>query len=241
MTHLQDCPSPKTISQLRRFLGMLNFYRRFLPQAAVTQAPLHDVLSGPRVKGSHPIAWTPELHKAFEECKESLSRATLLTHPDPSAQLALVTDASTTIMGAVLQQRVNSAWQPLAFFSKMLNSAQQKYSAYDREPLAIYEAVKYFRHKLEARHFIIFKDHKPITYAFQQKRDSAHHGNSTTSISLLNLRQTYDTYQDRTTLSPTHTPASNPSLRHHRTKHCPQHKTMTKNFGHFSRRTTPYG
>jgi hypothetical protein len=48
------------------------------PQTAATQAPLHDVLSGPRVKGSHPIAWTPELHKAFEECKTSLSRATLL-------------------------------------------------------------------------------------------------------------------------------------------------------------------
>jgi hypothetical protein len=61
-----------------------------------------------------------------------LSRATLLAHPDPSAPLALVTDASTSAMGAVLQQRVNSAWQPLAFFSRKLSPAQQKYSAYDR-------------------------------------------------------------------------------------------------------------
>jgi hypothetical protein len=74
-------------------------------------------------------------------------------------------------MGAVLQQRVDNAWQPLAFFSKKLNPAQQKYSAYDRELLAVYEAVKHFRHMLEARHFIIFTDHKPIIYAFQQKRD----------------------------------------------------------------------
>jgi hypothetical protein len=73
-------------------------------------------------------------------------------------------------MGAVLQQRVDNAWQPLVFFSKKLNSAQQKYSAYDRELLAVYEAVKHFRHMLEARHFIIFTGHKPITYAFQQKR-----------------------------------------------------------------------
>jgi cleavage and polyadenylation specificity factor subunit 1 len=57
------------------------------------------------------------------------------------------------------------------FFSKKLNPAQQKYSAYDRELLAIYEAVKHFRHMLEARHFNIFTDHKPITYSFQQKRD----------------------------------------------------------------------
>jgi hypothetical protein len=48
-------------------MGMLNFYKRFLPYAAATQAPLHDVLSGPRVKGSHPITWTPERQKAFEE------------------------------------------------------------------------------------------------------------------------------------------------------------------------------
>jgi hypothetical protein len=60
-THLQDCHPPKTARQLRRFLGMPNFYRLFLPHAAATQVLLHDVLSGPRVKGSHPITWTPEL------------------------------------------------------------------------------------------------------------------------------------------------------------------------------------
>jgi cleavage and polyadenylation specificity factor subunit 1 len=90
---LQSCPPPKTASQIRRFLGMLNFYKRFLPHAAAIQALLHAVLSGPRVKGSHPITWTPDLHRAFEECKASLSRATLLAHPDPSAPLALITDA----------------------------------------------------------------------------------------------------------------------------------------------------
>jgi hypothetical protein len=146
---------------------MLNFCRRFLAH----QAPLHNVLSGPRVKGSHPITWTPELHKAFEECKVSLSRATLLAHPDPSAPLALITDASTSAMGAVLQQHIQNAWQPLAFFSKKLNPVQHKCSAYDRELLAIYSAIKHFRHMLEVRHFTIFTDHKPITYAFQQKRD----------------------------------------------------------------------
>jgi hypothetical protein len=68
VAHLQDCPPPKTASQFRRFLGMLNFYRRFLPHTAACQAPIHDVLSGPRVNGSHPINWTPDLHRAFDEC-----------------------------------------------------------------------------------------------------------------------------------------------------------------------------
>jgi hypothetical protein len=72
-------------------------------------------------------------------------------------------------MCAVLQQRVKNALKPLAL-SKKLNPAQKKYNAYDPELLAIYEAVEHFRHMLEARHFIIFTDHKPITYAFQQKR-----------------------------------------------------------------------
>jgi hypothetical protein len=108
VTHLQDCAPPKTASQLRRFLGMVNFYTRFLPHAAATQAPLHDVLSASRVKGFHPIAWTPELLKTFEECKASLSRVTLLALPDPSAPLALVTDASTSAMGAMQQQRVKN-------------------------------------------------------------------------------------------------------------------------------------
>jgi cleavage and polyadenylation specificity factor subunit 1 len=74
-------------------------------------------------------------------------------------------------MGAVLQQRVKNAWQPLAFFSKKFNPALQKNSAYDRELLTIYEGVKHFRHMLKSQHFIIFTDHTPITYAFQQKRD----------------------------------------------------------------------
>jgi cleavage and polyadenylation specificity factor subunit 1 len=95
-----------TSSLLRRFLGVLNFYRRFLQQAAASQAPLYNALSGPRVKGSHPTA--------FEEYKPSLSLAILLAHP--------VTDCSATAMGAVLQQRVKKSWQPFAFFSKKLNS-----------------------------------------------------------------------------------------------------------------------
>jgi len=110
---LQACPPPKTVNQLRRFLGMLNFYRRFLPHAATIQTPLHDAISGPKVKGSRPVTWNDTLVAAFNEFKSSLSHATVLAHPDPTAPLALVRDASTTAMGAVLQQRVQDVWQLL--------------------------------------------------------------------------------------------------------------------------------
>ena len=107
---LQAFPPPKAVGQLRRFLGMLNFYQRFLPHAASTQAPLHN-LSGPKIKGSRPVTWIDSLLQAFNECKASLSQAALLAHPDPSAPLALVTDASTSAMGAVLQQQIKDVWQ----------------------------------------------------------------------------------------------------------------------------------
>jgi hypothetical protein len=110
---------------------MLNFYRRFLPHAAATQAPLHTLLAGPRTRGSQSINWTPEIKRAFEECKASLSRATMLAHPEGTAPIALVTDSSTTAMGAVLQQRTKDTLQPLTLFSKKISTAQQKYSAYD--------------------------------------------------------------------------------------------------------------
>lgn len=166
---MQDFATPKTVNGLRRFLGMLNFYRRFIPHAAEVQAPLHDMLAGPKVKGSHPLTWTTEQQEAFEKCKESIALATLLSHPIMNAPIALVTDASSTALGAVLQQQVEGHWQPLAFFSKKLNKNQRLYSAYDRELLAIYEGVKHYRHMVEGRHFVIFTDHKPITFAFSQK------------------------------------------------------------------------
>lgn len=167
---IKDYPTPKTVKELRRFLGMLNFYRRFIPQAAHLQAPLNDFLTG-SVKGSHPVDLSGRALKAFEDCKQSLCEAALLAHPDCNCQLSLVTDASDTSIGAAVHQYKNGAWQPLAFFSRKLNTAQQKYSPYDRELLAIYESVRHFRHMLEARDFAVFTDHKPITFAFTTRRD----------------------------------------------------------------------
>lgn len=166
---IKDFPAPTTVRQLRRFLGMINFYRRFLPNAAHTQAPLNALLTG-SVKGTHPVDLTGDALKAFEQCKEALSSAALLAHPDCEAKLALVTDASDVALGAVLQQYKDDAWEPLAFFSRKLSPSQRKYSPYDRELLAIYEGIKYFRHMVEARHFTVYTDHKPLCYSFHERK-----------------------------------------------------------------------
>ncbi|UYV83314.1 hypothetical protein LAZ67_23000472 [Cordylochernes scorpioides] len=76
-------------------------------------------------------------------------------------------------VGSVLQQLDNNTWKPIAFFSKKLNPAQCNYSTYDRELLAIYLSIKFFKHLLEAREFTILTDHKPLIYAFKQKNEKA--------------------------------------------------------------------
>lgn len=170
---LRDFPPPKTVQGMRRFLGMLNFYRRFLPNAAKFQAPLIGAVAVSGSKGAKPFPWTPDLERDFEACKQSLSDATMLAHPDHRAQLGLFTDASGTHIGSCLQQRRNQtdSWQPLAYFSKKLTAKQTEWPTYYRELLAVYESVQHFRHILEAQHVTIFTDHKPITYAFQQRRE----------------------------------------------------------------------
>lgn len=168
---LQSFPLPKTVEGLRRFLGMVNFYRRFIPGAAELQAPLIDVLASSQLKGSKPVPWTTDLELAFQKCKDHLGSATLLAHPVPDAQLGLFTDASSSHVGACLQQNIKGHWQPLAFFSKKLSVKQTTWPAYYRELLAVYEAVQHFRHILEAQHVTVFSDHKPLIYAFSQRRE----------------------------------------------------------------------
>jgi hypothetical protein len=150
---------------------MLNFYRRFISRAAEHQAPLNSHLTG-SVKGSHPVSFSNDELRAFEACKQDLCQAAMLAHPNCNAKLALVTDASDLAIGAVLQQIKNDTWETLAFFSRKLSPSQTKYSLYDRELLAIYESVKYFRHMIEARDFVIYTDQKPLTFAFHSRKEN---------------------------------------------------------------------
>lgn len=168
---IKQFPEPRNIKELRRFLGMVNFYHRFVTHSAQRQAPLNALLRGP-VKNSQPIQLSEEARRAFSDCKEGLCQAAMLAHPNSDAKLSMVTDASDTAIGAVLQQLRNGAWEPLSFFSRKLTPTQAKYSPYDRELLAIYKSIQYFRHMLEAKVFTVYTDHKPLTHAFQSRRDA---------------------------------------------------------------------
>ncbi|UYV73731.1 hypothetical protein LAZ67_11000573, partial [Cordylochernes scorpioides] len=170
---IQEYKLPTTIQELRAFLGMLNFYRPFLKDAAETQSILHDYLKGSKKKDKRLINWTEEAKEIFNKCKNDLAKATLLSYPNSELPLSLCTDASNWAIGAVLQQYENETCKPIAFFSKKLNESQKNYSTYDRELLSIYMSIKHFKYMLEGRTFKIFTDHKPLVFAFKQRNDKA--------------------------------------------------------------------
>ncbi|KAJ8723051.1 hypothetical protein PYW08_002963 [Mythimna loreyi] len=162
-------PKPETVEQLRRFLGMINFYRAHLPHAVDYQKELNKYLHNSKKRDKTKINWTEVSEKAFVKCKECLQNSVMLSHPASNVPLALMTDASNSCVGAVLQQEIGDQWKPLGYFSKQLSETQQKYSTYDRELLAIYLAIQYFRKMFEGKKLVIYTDHKPLTFAFSRK------------------------------------------------------------------------
>ena len=164
-----EYPKPKTIVELRHFLGMVNFYRKNLKNATEVQAPLQEFMRDSRKDDKRQISWNANAESSFEQVKQDLTNAAQLSHPPHDAKTRLVTDASNFGMGAFLEQWLDDSWKPLAFFSRKFSSSQSVYSTYDRELTAIYEAIRDFQHFLEGQVFTIFTDHKPLTYIFSQR------------------------------------------------------------------------
>ncbi|CAH8649684.1 unnamed protein product [Schistosoma intercalatum] len=174
---ITNYPEPTSVKSLRRFLGMCNFNRRFLPHCAEVLQPLTDLLKtdkkGTKKEKSQTFNLPPDAKRAFEEAKSMIANATMLQYlnTDPTTHLILCTDASQKAVGAVLQQQVNNMITPIAFFSKRLSPAQERYSTFGRELLAIYLAVKHFNFLLQGRTFTIMTDHKPLCYSFHTSYD----------------------------------------------------------------------
>ena len=156
---------PLTRKGIPEFVGMVNFYHRFIPHAAKIMQPLYQALSS---KAKNLITWTDIMFEAFNSTKSALAQVTLLAHPHSDAPTALTVDASDKAIGGVLEQEINSKWQTLAFFSRQLKPSEANYSAFDRELLVLYLGIRHFRYFLDGRCFVAFTDHKPITYAMSK-------------------------------------------------------------------------
>ena len=126
---------------------------------------------GAKKKDKRLVPWIEEVKTAFQKYKEDVANFPFFAFPSENAELLLKTDASDTKMGGVLEQRSNDLWEPLGFFSQLFTPAQKKYSTYDRELTAIYEAIRYFYYYLDGAEFKIYTDHKPLVYALQQNSD----------------------------------------------------------------------
>jgi hypothetical protein len=114
------------------------------------------------------LQWTAAAQEAFQQDKRLLAATVPLQHPAPNAELSLVTDASDTQIGGVMQQKSKDHWQPLGFFSRKLTDTESRYSTFDCELLAAQEAIKHFHHFCEGRLFQLWTEHKPLVTALSR-------------------------------------------------------------------------
>ena len=162
-----QAPVPQSVPQLRSFLGLVNYYAKFLPNLSTTLHPLNALLQ----KG---IAWkwTTACNQAFECVKQQIASDRVLTHFNPKLPLRLASDASPYGIGAVMSHIMpNGEERPIAFASRTLSAAERNYTQIDKEALAIVWAVRKFHAYLYGRNFLLDTDHKPLTAIFHPEKD----------------------------------------------------------------------
>ncbi len=152
-------PAPLNVSEVRSFLGIAQYYRRFVPGFSAVASPL-TALTKANVK----FDWTDSCQKAFLHLKELLSTTPVLAHPQPDGVFVLDTDASDTGLGGVLSQVQDGVERVLAYASKSLNKAQRNYCTTKKELLAVVTFVKQYHHYLYGRHFVVRTDHASLTW-----------------------------------------------------------------------------
>ncbi|KAI2646047.1 Retrovirus-related Pol polyprotein [Labeo rohita] len=154
---VRDWPVPCGLRQLRAFLGLASYYRKFVPGFATVAAPLHQL-----TKKSQRFQWGQEQQQAFDRLKEALCHAPVLAAPDPRLPFILDTDASNVGLGAILSQDGEKGERVIAYYSRAFNRAERNYCVTRRELLAVVEAVSHFRHHLCGLPFVIRTDHASL-------------------------------------------------------------------------------
>ena len=136
---VRDYPTPKSVKDVRSFLGLDSFYRRLVQDFATTAKPLTEL-----TKKDRPFLWGPRQQKDFESMKDKLCTTPVLAYPNFELPFILTTDASNIEVAAILSQEQNGIKWPIAYASKQMNNAEQAYTASEAELLALVWATKYF-------------------------------------------------------------------------------------------------
>jgi transposase InsO family protein len=169
---VQEFPTPRDVKQLRSFLGLVTFYARFIPALATTARPLHELL-----RKNAPNEWTDTHQRAFQALKDALTSAPILAHPDFDRPFLLETDASDVGISAILSQPVDPNWdgkslprtQVVEYASRTLLPAETRYSAREKEALAVVWGIRHYSHYLQAAPFHVFTDHSSLRQLMSTK------------------------------------------------------------------------
>jgi len=163
---IQNAPEPKNVSELRSFLGLLNYYGKFVSNLSALLYPLHNLLQHKKK-----WKWTAECAKVFKKAKEQLATAPILAHYDPQLPLQLAADASSYGVGAVLSHRYSDGSErPIAYASRTLLPSERNYAQIEKEALALVFGIQKFHQFIYGRQFTLITDHQPLLAILGPKR-----------------------------------------------------------------------
>ncbi|XP_031338141.1 uncharacterized protein LOC116167045 [Photinus pyralis] len=166
MEAIKKVKVPQNVTQLRAFLGLVNYYGKFLPGITNILYPLYKLL-----RKNEPFQWQTAQQGAFEKIKSQLMSSKVLVHYNPQLPIILAVDASAYGIAAVISHKFdNGDVKPIAYASRTLSSAEKSYSQIDKEALAIVYGVKKFHQFLYGRSFTLLTDHKPLISIFGDKK-----------------------------------------------------------------------
>lgn len=161
-----EAPVPENVSEVRAFVGMLNYYSKFIPSFASKMSPLYELL-----RKDVRFKWTVKCQEAFDALKEEVTSDKVLVHFNPKVPIVLSTDASNSAVAGILSHvGADGTKKPIAFVSRALSQSERNYSVIQKEALAIIFSVTKLRQYLLGVHFILECDHKPLLAIFGENK-----------------------------------------------------------------------
>ncbi|GBG64491.1 hypothetical protein CBR_g45187 [Chara braunii] len=162
---IRDWPTPRTLTELRSFLGLANYYRKFVRDFSTIVAPLRRLLKKEAI-----WQWDKDCTSALKRLKRALIEYPVLKVADPSLPFVVTTDASQYGIGAVLQQDDGHGYRPVEFMSARMPSEKVATSTYERELYALRQALDHWKHYLLGRHFKVYSDHETLRWLKTQAK-----------------------------------------------------------------------
>ena len=162
---IKEWPRPSSVKEVRQFIGLASYYRKFIPGFATICKPLHTLTEKPLTEKKVPFEWSDKAQTAFDCIKSLLTTAPVLSYADPNGgDFVLDTDASDVGVGAVLHQLQNGEEKVIGYYSRCLKNPERKYCTTRKELVAVVSAVTHFHHYLYGREFVVRTDHSSLRW-----------------------------------------------------------------------------